>query len=301
MFVLRIKEKEFMSKNKFKSRGRVELFDKETRSLKLSKLGNPLEKLDKVIDFEMFRVPDARTIWLFQNNLIEKQKEEELFYQFHKYLECKGILVHSGEIVDATLMEVPRQRNQRIEDEKIKFGEGSELWKDNPDKRRQEDIDARWTIKRGKRVFGYKSHIKVDRGSKLIERYEVTSTEIHDSQTIEKLIKEEDKGQELYGNSAYIGYRIDEMLRDKGIIPQINERSFRGRPLTGEQRESNRIKSKIRCRVKHVFGFMRNSMNRLYIKSVCYLRAKGNIGLINLVYNLCRYEQIVRLNILQVK
>jgi hypothetical protein len=54
MFVEK-KWKEIMSKNKFKSRGRVVLSDKETSSLKISKLGNPLEKLDKVIDFEMFR------------------------------------------------------------------------------------------------------------------------------------------------------------------------------------------------------------------------------------------------------
>ena len=100
---------------------------------------------------------------------------------------------------------------------------------------------------------------------------------------------------------VYIGSKIDMMLRDKGIIPQINERSFRGKLLTEEQRERNRIKSKIHCRVEHVFGFIKNSMRRFYIRSVGYIRAKGNIGLINLVYNLCRYEQIVRLNLLQVK
>jgi transposase len=77
------------------------------------------------------KVPDARTIWLFENNLIEKQIEERLFYQFHKYLEWRGLLVHRGEIVDATFVEVARQRNQRVENEKIKFVEGSELWRAN--------------------------------------------------------------------------------------------------------------------------------------------------------------------------
>jgi len=41
---------------RYKSVGRVGFFDKEASSEKLSKLGNPLEKLHKVIDFEMFRV-----------------------------------------------------------------------------------------------------------------------------------------------------------------------------------------------------------------------------------------------------
>ena len=107
------------------------------------------------------RVPDARTIWLFQNKLIEEQIEERLFAEFHKYLERKGLLlVNSVKIVDETLVEVPRQRNEKVENENIKLGKVAELWGDNPHKRRQKDIEARWTIKRGKRFYGYKSHNK---------------------------------------------------------------------------------------------------------------------------------------------
>jgi len=71
--------------------------------------------------------------------------------------------------------------------------------------------------------------------------------------------------------------------------------------LTEEQKTSNREKSKTRARVEHVFGFMGQSMNGLMVRSVGIVRATGIIGLINLTYNLFRYEQVVRLNILQVK
>jgi hypothetical protein len=71
--------------------------------------------------------------------------------------------------------------------------------------------------------------------------------------------------------------------------------------LTEEQKTSNREKSKTRARVEHVFGFMEQSMNGLMVRSVGIVRATGIIGLINLTYNLFRYEQVVRLNILQVK
>jgi len=57
------------------------------------------------------------------------------------------------------------------------------------------------------------------------------------------------------------------------------------------------LKSKIRARVEHVFGFMEQSMNGLVLKSVGMVRASGIIGLINLTYNLFRYEQIKRLEI----
>ena len=72
-------------------------------------------------------------------------------------------------------------------------------------------------------------------------------------------------------------------------------------PLTDEQKTSNHEKSKIRCLIEHVFGFVTNSMNDFYIKCIGFQRAKGIIGLINLLYNMCRYEQIVRLNLLPIK
>ena len=354
-----------MSGDRYKPRGRVGMFDKEYNLRKLKKLCDPLERLAKVIDFEMFReelesnmlnaerknnsgckpydivmmlkiimikrfynlsdeqaefqindrasfkeflglssgdgVPDARTIWLFQDKLIKRGIDEKLFDKFHKYLDSIGILVNLGKVVDVTIVEVPCQRNRREENEKIKLGEGEELWKEELCKKRQKDIEARWTVKRGKRSFGYKNHIKIDGSSKLIDTYEVTSAEVLDSQGIERLLREEDKGQEIYADSAYIGQGIEELLKERGIISQIIERRYRGKQLTEEQKGSNRRKSKIRCRVEHVFGFVKNSMKGFYIRSIGYQRVKGVIGLTNLVYNICRYEQIVRLNLLQAK
>ena len=82
---------------------------------------------------------------------------------------------------------------------------------------------------------------------------------------------------------------------------QVHEKGYRNQPLTEEQKASNRKKSKVRVRVEHVFGFMEQSMNGLYLRSVGMVRAKAIIGLINLIYNLFRYEQVVRLNLIKVK
>ncbi len=354
-----------MSKYKYKTTGNIGLFDQETISEKLSSLGNPLEKLNGVIDFEMFRkeleenmlntnkkstagckpydvvmmfkiillkrfynlsdeqteyqindrlsfkdflglssgdnIPDARSIWLFQDRMIKVELDEKLFLQFNSYLNDLGLLVNSGKIVDASFVEVPRQRNNRQENAKIKNGEGNELWNDKPYKKRQKDIDARWTRKAGERHYGYKNHIKIDSGSKLIEKYLVTSADIHDSQVLDDLADEKDSNQELYADSAYIGKLLDKKLKEKNIIPQIIERAFRDNPLTNKQKENNRIKSKTRCRVEHAFGFVTNSMNDFKIRSIGLRKAKGIIGLVNLVYNMCRYEQIIRLNLLSIK
>ena len=82
---------------------------------------------------------------------------------------------------------------------------------------------------------------------------------------------------------------------------KIIECAFKGKPLTEGQKENNHVKSKIRCLVEHVFGYVTNSMHDFYIQPVGFVRAKGVIGLINLLYNMCRYEQIVRLNLLPIK
>ena len=227
--------------------------------------------------------------------------EEILFEKFNHHLDTMGLFVNEGKIIDAGFVEVPRQRNRKEENEKIKMGEGSKLWNDNLHKKCQKDIDARWSEKRGEKYYGYKDPSKIDAKSKLIDTYYVTSAEARDSQPVEELLREEDKGQELYADSAYVGEPIAGMLKRKEIIPQIIECAFRGKPLTDEQNETNRIKSKTRCRVEHVFGFVTQNMNDFYIRSIGFKRAKGIIGLINLVYNMCRYEQIVRLNLLPVK
>ena len=80
-----------------------------------------------------------------------------------------------------------------------------------------------------------------------------------------------------------------------------HEKGYRDNPLTDDQKKNNTEKSKTRARVEHVFGFMEQSMNGLKLKSVGIIRATSIIGLINLTYNLFRYEQVMRLNLISIK
>ncbi len=47
--------------------------------------------------------------------------------------------------------------------------------------------------------------------------------------------------------------------------------------------------------VEHVFGFIENSMGGKFIRTIGIARAKVKIGFINLIYNVCRYEQLCRI------
>jgi IS5 family transposase len=212
-------------------------------------------------------------------------------------LEAEGVFAKTGSIIDATIVEVPRQRNKREENERIKAGQVPAEWYDH--KRVHKDTDARWVKKNGVSFFGYKDHVKTDSGTNLISDYVVTSANVHDSTPFAEMVGEADQGTTLHGDSAYKSAQSDELLESFGIDNQVHEKGNRGAALTETQRRHNRQKSKIRALVEHVFGFMENLMNGIYLRTLGMKRAKCVIGLANLVYNLCRYAQLVRLGRVQ--
>ena len=115
-----------------------------------------------------------------------------------------------------------------------------------------------------------------------------------DSTEIENIVDKADS--KLNGDSAYRSKKIEAFLEDIKCESFVHEKGYRNNPLTEEQKQSNKTKSKIRARVEHVFGFMTNSMNNaLYMRSIGLKRIKSSIGFLNLTYNLLRYEQLVRL------
>ena len=237
------------------------------------------------------KVPDANTIWNFYNDLSQAQLADKMFDAFKQKLLDEHMILREGSIVDATFVDAPRQRNTREENQKIKAGEVPDEWKkDEPKARhklRQKDTDARWATKNKEQHFGYKNHVKVDQKTKLIDKYTVTDASVHDSQAMTDLITQDD--QAMYADSAYIGSPIAEALTTNGIENRICEKGFRNHPLTDEQKEHNRKKSKVRSRVEHVFGFMTRSMNGITVRTIGIKRAEFDIGLTNLLYNMHRY------------
>jgi IS5 family transposase len=243
------------------------------------------------------KVPDSKTFWFFREQLIEKDVILSLFKTFNETLDSAGVFANEGKMVDASFVEAPRQRNTREENKHIKqTGTAPEQWKETPHKLCQKDVDARWTKKNNVTFFGYKNHIKADTKTKLIEEFIVTDASVHDSQPIEGLLTENDKGQPLYADSAYTGEEQEKVYRDKEVINMVHEKGYRNKPLTDEQKTDNREKSRVRVRVEHVFGFVENSMNGSIVRTIGIVRAKAKIGMMNLTYNISRCVQL-RINV----
>jgi IS5 family transposase len=333
------------------------LFGADVQLERLSKLGDPLEKLNVAIDWEIFREtirkrirkedytkggrppideilmfkitllqdwnnvsddnmeylindrlsfqrflgmelgeksPDAKTIWLFKER-IGKEGMRELFDFLNKKLVTLGVVKREGSLIDATFVEVPKQRNSRDENAKIKAGEVPEEWQtpENANKLEQKDTDARWAKKGNETFYGYKDHAKVDKESKIITDFTVTCANVHDVNEFEGLIDINDKEAWLdagYSSAEHIA-RI--MEKYPNIILHICEKGSKNNPLTDEQKASNREKSHIRSRVEHVFGYMTRFMGGIYIRTIGIERAEREICGMNLAYNLKRIAFLV--------
>ena len=237
-------------------------------------------------------VPDAKTIWNFKNELSKSKLVEKLFLMLDKALTKKGVILNKGKMVDASVVEVPIQRNSREENQQINGGSIPGDWQENANKLRQKDIDAKWVMKNGKSYYGYKDHIKADQHTKLITGYKVTPANIYDNEMIGELVTKKDRGQKLYADSAYRSKKIEQDLKEKKVISMVHEKGYRHKKITPAQQKRNKTKSKVRARVEHIFGFMANSMNRMFIRCRNLIRAEATIGLMNITYNLFRVAQL---------
>ena len=239
----------------------------------------------------MNNIPDATTIAFFRERLRKAGVIEELFEMFETYLRSQGLQARGGQIIDATLVPVPRQRNTREENTEIKAGRLPNGWDQNPDRLQQKDLDARWLKKNGVNHYGYKNSICIDVDHGFIRRYAVTPANIHDSQMLPRLLDPENEHDYVWADSAYSGECFEDLLSLGDFERLIHEKGARNKPLSEASTELNLIKSAIRAYVEHVFGCMTMSMGGKATRKIGLARTEAWWGLKNLTYNFLRYLQ----------
>jgi IS5 family transposase len=238
------------------------------------------------------RVPDAKTIWLFRDQLTHAGLAKPLFERFSAYLQSNGFRARKGQIVDASLVSVPVQRNTREENQQIKEGNPPQQWSDA--KRCQKDTDARWTKKNQKSYFGYKNHICVDAKHKIIRDYVVTDASVHDSQVFDELLDDANTSRDVWADSAYRSKIHLQMLSERGFREHIQRKGKRNQPLSPREKQGNRTRSRIRSRVEHVFGIQAQIAGQTMIRAIGKARVAAMIGFRNLAYNLHRYSRVLQ-------
>jgi IS5 family transposase len=347
--------------------GQPGFFDGEERLKALSAAGDPLERLSRVVDFEVFRgeleaalsrsdrskggrppydpvvmfkvlvlqtlytlsdeqteyqlkdrlsfmrfvglalhdpVPDAKTIWLYREQLARAGAVERVFARFDDILRSKGWLAMGGQIVDATVIEARRPRLTQREKDTIKGGGIPAEWK--PARRSQIDRDGRWTLKRGRKraipppseghqrqaeiavpMFGYKNHVGIDREHGLLRRYAVTHAARYDGSQLGAVLDRDNTASEVWADTAYRSVANLALLERRGLKPQFQRKKPRGRKMPAHIARGNATRARVRARVEHVFAAQKCRLG-LIVRTVGIVRARAKIGMANLVYNFTR-------------
>jgi transposase, IS5 family len=351
-------------------RGQTGFFDIDERLRELSAKGDELERLNSLVDFELFRgdveravprsdrsrggrpafdhvlmfkalvlqashslsderteylikdrlsfmrflglgladtVPDANTIWTFREALTRakiqgKPAIEILFKRFDAVLAATGFLAMGGQIIDASIVAAPKQRNSEGEKREIKEGRIPADWARKPAKLRQKDRDARWTVKYTKAkpsedgvpridlavpAFGYKNHLGIDRRHRLIRSWAVTDAARHDGPLLPELIDKDNTAGDVWADTADRSKANETYLANHALRSQIHRKKPKGKPMPRHTARANGRKSKVRAAVEHVFARQKGPMG-LFIRTIGLARATTKIGLANLVYNMKR-------------
>ena len=108
-----------------------------------------------------------------------------------------------------------------------------------PAKRRQKDVEARWTKKHGRSHYGYKNHVNVDRRHKLVRRYQVSDAAMHDSKVLDDILDGDNTALGVWADSAY---RSAEMLKKKGLRSR-HRKASRNKPLSEREKQGNKTRS----------------------------------------------------------
>ena len=348
-------------------RGQAGFFDLDERLQELSAKGDTLERLNGLVDFELFRpdlaravprsdgakggrpafdhvfmfkvlilqtshslsderteflikdrlsfmrflslgladpVPDANTIWTFREALTRAEIDgkpaiEVLFARFDAALRAAGFLAMGGQIIDASIVACPKQRNTEEEKREIKAGRIPEGWTEKLAKLAQKDRDARWTVKWSKAkpaedgsarvdiavpAFGYKNHIGIDRRHGLIRTWTVTDAARHDGALLPALLDKTNTASDVWADTSYRSQANERHLADHGLRSRIHRKKPKGKPMPANMARANGRKSKVRSAVEHVFAHEKGPMG-LVVRTISIARAAVTIGLVNLIYN----------------
>ena len=259
----------------------------------------------RFLNFELGgATPDENTIRHFRNRMTETGTLKRVMKAFDRQLHKKGYIPMSGQIVDATLVPAPKQRNTDGEKEAVKAGKSAkEIWPDHPNKAAQKDTNARWALKVGGKVryrpdgaplpqialpvFGYKSHICIDRKFGFIRGSMVTSAADADGRQLRHVLRKDNTASDVWADSAYRSQSNEKWLASNMLTSQIHRRKPAGKPMSKATSRANAKKSSIRARVEHVFAHQKNRYG-LFIRMIGIARAETKLTLANLAYNFDR-------------
>ncbi|AGI26879.1 transposase, IS4 [Pseudomonas sp. ATCC 13867] len=238
------------------------------------------------------RVPDRNTIWNFRERLVQAKVEHLIFDEVQRQLQLNGFNAREGQIIDASIVRAPTQHNTAEEQEVVKQRAAPVEWE--PAKRRQKDVEARWTKKHGKSYFGYKLSVSVDRRHKLIRNVRVSDASEADTLHLIDVLDRGNSNRDFWADRGYHDKPRERWLKLNGWRPHIQRKGQAGKPITERDKARNKRIASPRARVEHIFASLAQ-MGGKTIRSIGMARAQFGLTIKSAVYNLKRMSSLLEM------
>lgn len=235
------------------------------------------------------RVPDAKTVWVWRERLKAQDLIGDISEAVGRQLARAGFIARGGQIIDASVVSAPIQRNTREENAAIGQGEVPSDW--NAAKRAQKDVEARWTHKHGKNYYGYKLHANTDRRWGFIRRAEVSVASVNDTTVFESLLDDTNTNRSVYADRGYAKHARETALHGHGYRAHIQRKGTAQQPISAAQQRRNHRIARQRAFGEHVFARLAQ-MGGKCVRTIGLARAKVQIGLKVITHNLQRLARL---------
>lgn len=187
------------------------------------------------IDLGAEGAPDETTVCKFRHLLERNKLGKTLLKAVNEHLHRSGIKIAKGTIVDATIIGAPSSTK-------------------NKDGKR--DPEMHQVAKGNEWYFGMKAHVGVDSKTKLVHTILASAANVADALALPHLLH--GKETRVWGDQAYRGQKQPMRAAAPRARDFTNQRYRWGGRIDAQVKASNRTKARVRAKVEHVFGVMKN-------------------------------------------
>ena len=249
--------------------------------------------------------PDHSTISRFRSMMNKNNVYEKLLKEINNQLEKHQVLVKTGVIVDASIIETPNSPKNKpkyilAEDRKEDEREEEDIKKEKEEKQYQRvhhqsvDTEASWIKKGKKSIFGFKKHVACEKEG-LILSVVTTSANVNDTRMLGELLSkiELKSGIAIYADKGYSSEKNRKIIEKKRCKSRIMYKKPKNKNLPDRMHLVNKKISKERWKIERTFG----SCKSWFKSGVARYKGLGKMHTQNLIeamaYNLYRMPNII--------
>lgn len=235
--------------------------------------------------------PDHSTLSRFRTALTQSKVYDELFKEINHQLEMHEIIVKTGMIVDASVVDTPlKPKGKTTQAVTQDRGDEKEI-SCTKEYAAGVDKEASWIKKAGKVRYGYKKHMVTDNEG-LVLGVLTTKASVNEitnlQEELDTVTVELPAHTPLKADKGYQSDKNEQLLKERKLKNHILKKAKKNKALTEWEKKFNKLVGKTRFKVERTFG----SIKRWFLGGVARYKGIEKMHTQNLMeamaYNLYR-------------